>query len=356
MPAFFQPLPLIVSGLLLHAGALASTPVAGLHFSHHDWEVACDNTRTCRAAGYTADAWRGEASDGTASILFTRQAGPRQAVTGQVRFADWYEATLPTPTVHLRIDGRDLGALPVAPGQDADLVDLAAAQVQALLAALRRDSSIVFVDATGSRWPLSDRGAAAVLLKMDEFQGRVGTVGALARVGTRDETGVLPAAAMPRVRIAPLPALHADDARLAALSALRQALRASLGPDQECLSLDPDEDEKPLEVVARLDDTRVLVATECWMAAYNMGVGYWIVQDRAPYPARLVTSNALDYEDGQLHGAQKGRGLGDCYWNGEWVWDGQVFVQTVESTSGMCRGITAGGAWTLPTRVADVVR
>jgi hypothetical protein len=24
-------------------------------FVHHDWEIACDNTRTCRAAGYQAD-------------------------------------------------------------------------------------------------------------------------------------------------------------------------------------------------------------------------------------------------------------------------------------------------------------
>ena len=23
----------------------------GFHFTHHDWEVACDNTRTCRAGG-----------------------------------------------------------------------------------------------------------------------------------------------------------------------------------------------------------------------------------------------------------------------------------------------------------------
>ncbi|WGV54914.1 DUF1176 domain-containing protein [Stenotrophomonas indicatrix] len=27
---------------------------AGLYFQHHDWVVACDNTRTCRAAGYAS--------------------------------------------------------------------------------------------------------------------------------------------------------------------------------------------------------------------------------------------------------------------------------------------------------------
>ena len=32
-------------------GALA----AGPSISHNDWELACDNTRTCRAAGYHRD-------------------------------------------------------------------------------------------------------------------------------------------------------------------------------------------------------------------------------------------------------------------------------------------------------------
>ena len=25
---------------------------SGIHFNHGDWELACDNTGTCRAAGY----------------------------------------------------------------------------------------------------------------------------------------------------------------------------------------------------------------------------------------------------------------------------------------------------------------
>lgn len=27
----------------------------GLYFRHQDWELACDNTGVCRAAGYQAD-------------------------------------------------------------------------------------------------------------------------------------------------------------------------------------------------------------------------------------------------------------------------------------------------------------
>ena len=36
---------------VLSLPALAKT---GVSFSHKDWEVVCDNTLTCRAAGYSA--------------------------------------------------------------------------------------------------------------------------------------------------------------------------------------------------------------------------------------------------------------------------------------------------------------
>ena len=37
---------------VLSLPALAKT---GVSFSHKDWEVVCDNTLTCRAAGYSAE-------------------------------------------------------------------------------------------------------------------------------------------------------------------------------------------------------------------------------------------------------------------------------------------------------------
>ena len=55
----------------LAAGAVDAP--AGLFFQHHDWVVACDNTRTCRAAGYASG------DDSTLSVLLTRAGGPNQA-------------------------------------------------------------------------------------------------------------------------------------------------------------------------------------------------------------------------------------------------------------------------------------
>jgi hypothetical protein len=47
----------MVLAMVVTAGA-ASSPASGvaegLYFSHKDWELVCDNTRTCRALAYQA--------------------------------------------------------------------------------------------------------------------------------------------------------------------------------------------------------------------------------------------------------------------------------------------------------------
>ena len=75
-----SPAPLLCAALLLTAPALHAADLPGTRFFHGDWELACDNTRTCRAAGYSVDG----AELGIA-VLLTRPAGPGQPVTAQVR-------------------------------------------------------------------------------------------------------------------------------------------------------------------------------------------------------------------------------------------------------------------------------
>ena len=55
-----------------------STALQGLYFQHQDWELACDNTGTCRAAGYQSD----DDFEQPISMLLTRQAGAKSAVQG----------------------------------------------------------------------------------------------------------------------------------------------------------------------------------------------------------------------------------------------------------------------------------
>ncbi len=81
---------------------LYANPLNGFSFAHKDWEVACDNTGTCRAAGY---------SDHAVSVLLTRAAGPDTSVYVEVAFAP---RTANQPSVKdatLFIDGQKQGAL-----------------------------------------------------------------------------------------------------------------------------------------------------------------------------------------------------------------------------------------------------
>jgi hypothetical protein len=326
--------------LCLLTGLVAPPAAAleGFHFSHGDWEIACDNTRTCRAAGYQVDG-----DEMPVSVLLVRKAGPDEPVVAQLQLGEPYdEAATPRPaSVRLVIDGRELGTVRVDDS-------LQPAQVDALLAALRRDSDIAFV-AGAQRWSLSDAGAAAVLLKMDEAQGRIGTPGALVRKGKRAEATVSPA--LPAPVVVPVPLLAKEDARLAADPALLRAIARAMQRDECELPEHMNAAMRGL-TVRQLDRDRLLVSSLCWTAAYNTGDAYWIVDASPPHAATLVTISAIGFEDGVINEYQKGRGIGDCIGEGTWTWDGRTFVRTGEQTSGLCKGFP-GGAWKLPTLVTE---
>lgn len=337
---------------LLSLSAQAADRHAGLYFSHNDWELACDNTGTCRAAGYQSDE-----DESTISVLLTRKAGPRQPVTAEMMIGDYDDEDAlsklpPVFEVSMQINGQDLGQLSIR--KDTLTAALSSTQTGALLAALPRTGTIEW-RAGELRWRLSGKGAAAVLLKMDDYQGRLGTPGALARKGSLSEDKVLPPLPAPVVIAASLSKPRSGDEALAGKvsKALRESLRATVKED-DCPDLLDGEGGKGELSITRLTATKLLVSTQCWAAAYNAGDGYWVVDGAPPYRAVLVTTYGTDYSAGSISASQKVRGLGDCFAANTWTWDGKQFVHTEASTTGMCKLIAPGGAWSLPTLVADV--
>jgi hypothetical protein len=334
---------------LLAACALPAFPAfagepAGIHFTHNDWEVACDNTRTCRAAGYQAD--EGEAP--AVSVLLEREAGPARPVKATLKLGT-YDEKAPLPeagTVAMRADGRALGQVRIDPKDMTGT--LSAAQTQALLAAVSGTGTVQWSDA-GHTWQLSGKGASAVLLKMDEFQGRLGTTGALLRKGGKTEDAVLAPLPMPEVSPASAGSTEVALAPAARTTLLRE-LRGTIKPD-DCNAFAPDQ-----LAVLRLTTNRLLVHITCWTGAYNEGTAYWVANSTAPFKPVLVTTGGSDYAAGTISSSQKGRGLGDCWATEEWVWDGRRFAPTEAATTGMCKFVEAGGAWHLPTYVAKVTR
>lgn len=316
----------------------------GLYFSHGDWEVACDNTGTCRAAGYQSD------QDGLPmSVLLTRKAGPGQPVRGEVQLGDPGEKAASLGTLSLRIDGKPAGALRARDAQG----ELPPRLTAALLAALPRNAEIAWTAGT-QRWRLSDKGAAAVLLKMDEFQRRIGTRGALLKPGGASEAHVLKPTPAPVVKAVPWARPVPGQVLLAEHQAepLRRALRATLDGRDYCPELQ-DDDEEPLTAL-RLDGRRLLVSTRCASGAYNITYGYWVIGDGADFRPVLVTTKGSETDEPHIIGNHKTRGIGDCRSSATWTWDGATFVQTAAASTGLCKMVAAGGAWELPRVVTEV--
>jgi hypothetical protein len=327
----------------LCASMAAAAEEHGVSFSHKDWQIACDNTLTCRMAGYND-----ESDDKRGSVLLTRAAGPDTPLQGKVTLSSMpirnESADTRPRTLILWIDGKSLGKLADI---DADHnYSLKPAQIHALLSALKGTGRIAFTGEKKS-FVLSTAGASAVMSKMDEVQGRAGTPGALVHTGNKPEESVYPARPAPviqaaRVIDAPPRALTASES--AALKPLRRKIL------KECDSREGGE-----LTLTPLDAEHALISVLCWRGGYNEFHAWWIIDSALKGQPESLKFLANRYEKGVLSNLQPGRGLGDCVHEQTWVWDGQTFRQSRESSShGMCRLIHVGGAWDLPTLVTEV--
>ncbi|EAP0878280.1 DUF1176 domain-containing protein [Salmonella enterica subsp. enterica] len=319
---------------------------SGASFSHKDWEVVCDNTLTCRAAGYSSEEGTG------GSVLLTRQAGAGTAVSGKVMLSEIdAESDAQVPRLTLWINDQLVGE--VKSGKDGDGL-LSDKQSRDIIAAVKGSGKVEFKGGPDP-FVLSGEGAYAVLLKMDDVQGRIGTPGALTKKGDKPESRVK--AAVPAPVIHQVKTEKAQERPLTApeLAVLKPKLLATLSKDDWCDRIQPSEEQEAETIsLTPLDNAHSLISALCWRAAYNEGYGYWMVDSKLAGKPELITVSGSDYGDGVIFMSQKGRGLGDCWGSASWVWDGETFRKSREATTGMCRYLRPGGTWDLPTWVTDV--
>ncbi|WP_313682371.1 DUF1176 domain-containing protein [Klebsiella africana] len=324
---------------------LLAAPLQGFSFAQNDWELACDNTGTCRAAGYGVRM-------GEVSVLLTRNAGSEQHLAATVTFAQIEHDIPADSTASLLIDDRDLGALDAV---DDSHFRLDNDQTTALLQALTNQRKIEFT-LNGQHLPLSSAGSREVLGKMDAFQRRTSTADALLDKGDAGDDAILPATPAPEIIAAPV--LH--NAQPVPLSMLqRQKLLPTLTPllNQRC----DDWQNQAIPAADRqitltaLDKTHSLVQALCWRAPYNDGYALWLVDNAQLSKPRLLTTEASSYANGTIVFLHKERGMADCVTGETRVWDGKTFTPSLKYSTGMCREITPGGTWMLPTFVSQVI-
>lgn len=306
---------------------LYARPLTGFSFAHKDWEVACDNTGTCRAAGY---------SDHAVSALLTRPAGADTNVYVEVAFAQRTVDQPPLKDAALFINGKKQGTLTVNAEGYSRLDDQLR---EVFLDALRQDNTIEFA-ADGERIPFSTAGSNAVLLKMDEFQKRISTRSALLHPGDKDNDAVLQAEPIPL--IITHPTIDAPDiAPLTTAQRHKIEPQIRFTPEMNCRELE--EGRQRIYYRIPVDKKHVLIQTECFDTSR---FALWLTNSEFTAPPVLITSDASEYENGEI-----ARFSGPIQ---HWVWNGNNFTLRDEYRSGGQGDLSVGGVWTLPTFVSNI--
>jgi len=342
----------LISITLITLAASIFAKESGVSFYHKNWMTVCDNTLTCRVAGYSKQAGTG------GSVLFTRQAGANSTTTGEVLLAeDDPDKGTAAKKLALWIDGKSKGDLIAEENKKWRLSEQ---QALALIDAVKGSGKVEF---KGGEQPflLSSDGAYAALLKADDVQGRIGTPGAWVKKGAKPESDV--AAAIPTPVITAVAVSKAQSRVLdkSEADALRPRLLAISSGATDCdyLNIVGEEDFNGNIIngeitVTPLDKTHTLISTLCWRAAYNEGYGFWLTDNTLNEKPVLVTEEAREYHNGIISNVFLGRSTGDCMTKEEWVWNGKTFQQSLAMTTGICWYLRPGGDWTIPSLVTDV--
>ena len=341
---------------LLPLTAMAAPSLKGFEKTYQDWDLICDNTGTCNMAGYQEER---DGSEHPVSILFTRSAGEQAPVSAQL-------ALLPedvgNKTAEIILNGQSIGAIQNI--SEEGIAKLSEKQTTELLTALKGNADIEVVFGEFKE-KVSDKGAAAAMLKMDEFQQRLNTPSALIRQG-QEKHAVLAPQAAPKIEAVSVNNRQTTELKRgekqfdAVLALLRKSNRTNKNSENYCYALHKDDVWNEQITLYPLTKGKVLAEAICLAGAYQSTYYYAILDEKLTKIEQVLANqyNYADYDKNthvlKVEGSFKGRGIGDCWAGQEAVWNGKTFIRTEEHTSGSCKGF-AGGAWGgLPIFVSEI--
>ena len=338
----------LLLALLPLSAMAASTSIQGIG-NYQDWDLVCDNTGTCRIAGY-----QDESSD-PVSILFTRAAGENAAVEGKLTILPFGETDRDVQVgqdIEIWLNGKSLGKVKHISDDAPD--KLTEEQTKALLSGLKKESEIRLTYGK-TTLKVSDKGAAAAMLKMDEFQQRLNTPSALIRQG-QEKHAVLAPKVEPKIDAVSvnnrktIELKHGEKQFNHVLALLRKAHDGCVDEDLESQDI----------TLYPLTQNKVLAEALCARAAYQYTNYYAVLDDKLSKVEQVLADqyNEAGYDEKQgyafVRGIYKGRAIGDCWNSEDAVWNGKIFIRTSEWTTGSCKGLP-GGTWQLPIFVSNVI-
>jgi hypothetical protein len=308
-----------------------------------DWLGVCANTGACSAFGFAAE------EDATGGyLIIQRDGGP--GATPKVTIVFDPGDTQPASDWRLSLDGHPIagvGPVHAAGGEAGARAELTGRAGAALIAALRNGQSLEVSAGGKSQVEVSLAGSAAILLWLDDQQGRLDTVTALARPGPKPAASVPGAAPPPLILAArPVDQKGVPD-------------HAPKGMTKGIDDCDLDPIITPDDIVARLAPGVVLWGPQCAMGAYNEVSVFFLGDEhgrnlkRIKFPEPpgagqatddLLINASFDPKTQTLAMFAKGRGIGDCGQVTDWVWNGKAFVVILEDTMPACRGVP-GDDW-----------
>ena len=331
---------------LLPLTAMAAPSLKGFEKTYQDWDLICDNTGTCNMAGYQEER---DGSEHPVSILFTRSAGEQAPVTAQLALSP---EDVGNKTAEIILNGQSLGT--IQNFSEEGNAKLSEKQTTELLTALKGNASIEVVFGEFKE-KVSDKGAAAAMLKMDEFQQRLNTPSALIRQG-QEKHAVLAPQAAPQIE-----AVSVNNHKTIELKRGEKQFKHVLALLRKAYDGCVDEDLESQDITLYpLTQNKVLVEALCASGAYQSTNYYAVLDDKLSKVEQVLADqyNGVggDRKQGYafVRGAYKGRGAGDCWSIQDAVWNGKIFILTSEWTTGSCKRFP-DGAWQLPTFVSDII-
>ena len=333
---------------LLPLTAMAAPSLKGFEKTYQDWDLICDNLGTCRMAGYQ------EEGDDPVSILFTRAAGENAAVEGKLTISPFGEADRDVQVgqdIEIWLNGKSLGTVKHISDENPD--KLTEAQTKALLSGLKKESEIRLTYGK-TTLKVSDKGAAAAMLKMDEFQQRLNTPSALI-CKEQEKHAVLAPQPAPKIEV-----VSVNNRKTTELKRGEKQYDNVLALLRKANSCD-DEDITSQDITLYpLTQNKVLAEALCVRGAYQSTNYYAVLDDKLSKVEQVLEDQYnFAYYDEKLNaliveGSYKSSGLAESWYGYEAAWNGKTFITTAEHTSGSSKGFI-GGAWGgLPTFVSEL--